>query len=444
MPPDRDPLCETPPMMTTLRTGAVLLAAFALAGAAAAEDWPRFRGPNGAGTSDAKTVPVKWAAQDMLWKAEIPGKGHSSPVVSKGKVFLQSSSDDGKERFLVCVDATSGKIDWTKSLASKQGYTHNKNSMSSCTPAADGERVYVIFWDGELAKKDPKKKAGQVSFGRLSLAAYDYAGAEKWRQDLGTFLSQHGPGMSPVVVDDRVIISKDQDGAAELLAFDAKTGKPAWNKKRDHERACYATPFLLEKTDAGPELVVASTGGVTSYDPKNGAELWHHVWKFDRMRLRTVGSPIFHDGLIFAISGDGAGDRNMIALRPGGKDAAPELVWKKNKGTPYVPTPLAKDGLIFWVTDKENVAYCVEAKSGAEVWNERLGRGAEVSASPVMIDGKIYVIDENGTCYVYAAAKTFELLAKNELKESVFASPAVADGKLFVRGAKHLFCIGTK
>jgi outer membrane protein assembly factor BamB len=241
-----------------------------------------------------------------------------------------------------------------------------------------------------------------------------------------------------------VIVNKDQDGAAELLAFDARTGKPAWNKKRDPERACYATPFLLEKTDAGPELIVASTGGVTAYDPKDGAELWHFVWKFDRMRLRTVGSPIFHDGLIVAISGDGGGDRNMIALRPGAKGKAPELVWQKKKGTPYVPTPLAKDGLIFWVTDKENVAVCADAKTGAEVWNERLGRGAEVSASPVMIDGKIYVIDENGTCYVYAAAKTFELLAKNELEEAVFASPAVADGRLFVRGAKHLFCIGMK
>ena len=136
----------------------------------------------------------------------------------------------------------------------------------------------------------------------------------------------------------------------------------------------------------------------------------------------------------------------MIALKTGDKgDVSPSnLIWKKTKQTPYVPTPLAKDGMIFWVTDKEGVAFCVDGKTGNVVWNERLGGGDEISASPVMIDGKIYVINEKGSVFVYPAAKDFEVLARNELNEAVFASPAVADGRLFVRGAKHLFCIGTK
>jgi outer membrane protein assembly factor BamB len=252
--------------------------------------------------------------------------------------------------------------------------------------------------------------------------------------------------MSPVPVGDKVIVNVDQDGKAELVAFDAKTGKPAWSKKRDHERACYSTPFLLEKTDAGPELVVVSTGGITGYDPKDGTEIWNYVWKFDRARLRTVGSAIFHQGLIYAIAGDGGGDRSMIAVKPGdkGEVSASNMIWKKTKGTPYVPTPVAKDGLIFWVTDKEGLAICADAKTGDEVWNERLGGGAEISASMVMVDGKIYVINEKGTVFVYAAAKEFQLLGKNELSETVFATPAVADGRMYVRGAKHLFCIGTK
>lgn len=436
--------------MTTRRAlfVAALLGLVSTTTAGHAADWPRFRGPNGTGAADDKNIPVKWIDKDVLWKTELPGKGHSSPIVSKGKVFLQSSSADNKQRFLVCVDAKSGKIDWSKDVAAGPARTHMKNTVSSCTPAADGERVYAIFWEGQDPTRPEKKggKGGPLSIGNLVLIAFDYAGNQKWKQELGSFESQHGPGMSPVVVGDKVIVNKDQDGAAELLAFDAKSGKPAWNKKRDHERACYATPFLLEKTDAGPELVVASTGGVTGYDPKDGSEIWHFVWKFDRMRLRTVGSPIYHQGLIFAISGDGGGDRNMIALKPGTKGEVPasHVAWKKTRETPYVPTPLAKDGMIFWITDKEGVAYCADAKSGSVIWNERLGGGAEFSSSPVMIDGKIYAINEKGTVFVYPAAKEFELLAKNELNETVYATPAVAEGRLYVRGAKHLFCIGTK
>lgn len=413
-----------------------------------AADWPRFRGPNGTGTADDKTIPAKWTPENFLFKTELPGKGHSSPIVSKGYVFLQSSSDDGKERFLICVNAKSGKIEWSRPVAGNSARTHQKNSLSSCTPSADGEQIYAIFWEGQDPNMKPKvdPKVGALSTGNLVLVAFDYSGSEKWRQELGSFTSQHGPGMSPVVVGDKVIVNVDQDGKAELMSFDKNTGKPIWSKKRDFERACYSTPFLLEKTDSGPELLVVSTGGITGYDPKDGTEIWNYVWKFNKMRLRTVGSAIVHQGTIFAISGDGGGDRNMIAVKPGTKGDVPatNLVWKKTTGTPYVPTPVAKDGLVFWVTDKEGVAVCVDAKSGEEVWNERLGGGAEVSASMVMVDGKIYVINEKGSVFVYPAAKEFKLLARNELNETVFATPAVADGRMYIRGAKHLFCIGTK
>ncbi len=410
----------------------LLLLAFC--SSAAAADWPRFRGPNGTGISDDTTIPVKWSPDNILFKTEIPGKGHSSPIVSKGKVFLQSASDDGKQRYLICLNAKSGAIEWTKDVAGHQSHTHQKSSYASSTPAADAERIYAVFWDG----------------GALMLMAFDYSGTMKWKQDLGAFKSDHGAGMSPMIVGDKVIVNIDQgDGKdkaaskAELRAFDAKTGKPAWSKKRDPERACYSTPFLLEKTDAGPDLIVASTGGVTAYDPKQGDVIWHFTWKFDKMRLRTVGSPIYHQGAIFAVSGDGGGDRNMIAIKASGKGdvSSSNLLWQKKKGTAYVPSPLAKDGLIFWINDKENVAVCADAKTGTEIWTERLG-GGTVSSSPIMIDGKIYAVTEDGGVFVFPAAKEFELLAKNDLKEPVYATPAVADGRLYIRGFKHLFCIG--
>jgi len=411
-----------------------LIAAFGFGATLAnSADWPRFRGPNGTGIAEDKNIPVKWSEKDFLWKIELPGKGHSSPIVSKGKIFLESSSDDLKERYLVCIDAKSGKIDWSKPVVGGQARTHQKNSPASSTPAADGEKIYAIFWDGH----------------DLLLTAYDYEGNQKWKQGMGSFRSDHGAGMSPVLVGDKVIVNIDQGdgkspGRADLRAFSAKTGEPVWSKKREPERACYSTPFLLEKSDAGPDLIVASSGGVTAYDPKDGREIWHFVWKFDKNRLRTVASPIFHQGMIYAVAGDGGGDRNMVALKSEGKGevTSKNLVWQKKKGTPYVPTPVAKDGLIFWVTDKESLAVCADAKTGKEIWNERLGGGDEISASPVMVAGKIYAINEKGLVFVFAASKEFELLAKNDLQERVFATPAVADGRMYVRGAKHLFCIG--
>jgi outer membrane protein assembly factor BamB len=403
---------------------------------AQAADWPRFRGPNGTGIAADKDVPVEFGNdKNILWKVEIVGRGHSSPIVSKGRIFLQSSSDDQIGRYLICLDAATGKTIWSKAFPGGVARTHTKNTPASNTPAADGQRVYAVVWDGSNQR----------------LTAWDYDGKLLWNRDLGPLRSEHGSGISPIVVGDRVIINNDQGdqkvhGPSAAQAFDAKTGEPVWSKDRDPERACYSTPFLLEPVDGTPEVIVVSTGGVTAYDPKDGTQIWNYVWNFDpkgKGRLRTVGSPIEHQGLIFANSGDGAGDRHMVALKPNGKGAPPTLVWEKKKGTAYVPAPLAKDGYVFWVGDKENVAVCAEAKTGKEIWSERLGSGS-VTASPVMIDGKIYTITEEGKVIVYAAAPTFDLLATNELHEGVYASPAVADGRLYIRGVKHLFCIAKK
>jgi outer membrane protein assembly factor BamB len=403
--------------------------ALAITHCADAEDWTRFRGENGFGISNATSVPVEFKPESIVWKVPLPGYGNSSPIVSKGLAFMQSASDDGKKRTLIAVDCAKGAIRWTKDFVGSQTKVHEKSSMASNTAAADGERVYIVIWDGA----------------KQSIFAFDYGGKEIWKNDLGRFLSQHGAGHSPMVVDGKVVVNLDQDGQAEVVAFDAKSGDVVWRKSRHAFRACYTTPYL-RKNDAGkPEIVVASTAGITAYDPASGSEIWNWEWKFStKMPLRNVGGPIEHNGMIFAVAGDGGGDRHMVAISPGGADTAAKLVWEKKKGTPYVPMLLARDGYLFWITDKENVAVCVEAKTGNEIWKERLGGSGQVFSSPVIIDGKIYSSNENGSVFVFAAKPKFELLAKNELKEDVFASPAVADGKLYYRGGKHLFCIGTK
>ncbi|HJZ96003.1 MAG TPA: PQQ-binding-like beta-propeller repeat protein [Candidatus Solibacter sp.] len=390
-----------------------------------AENWPRFRGPNGEGIAKDKGIPIEWTKRDVLWKTAIPGIGHSSPVVWGDRVFLQSATES--ERVLLCVRVRDGKLLWTRTEPGAKALINDKNSFASSTPATDGKRVYAVFWDGR----------------KITLHAFDFDGKPLWRRDLGGFKSQHGPAISPTVVEDRVIIANDQDESAVLLAFDVKDGKPLWQAPRQHFRACYSVPFVLEHKGAASELIVGSTAGVTSYDPRTGDVNWNWTWKFDGMALRTVASPIHHRGFILLNSGDGSGLRHTVALKLNGtgKDAQPTLAWQNTEREhfPYVPCLLAYGDCIFYATDK-GFAGCRELRSGKEVWHERMYQN--VTASPVLIDGKVYAVSEQGDVYVFEASPTYKQLGRNSLDESVSATPAVAENRLFIRGEKHLFCIG--
>jgi outer membrane protein assembly factor BamB len=390
-----------------------------------AADWPRFRGPNGTGVADAN-LPVRWQEEDIVWKAAIPGIGHSSPVIGAGRVFLQSASEDGRERWLLCLDAATGKTLWKAAAPGQSAYTHKRNSLASSTPAVDDQRVYAVFWDGK----------------NVHLIAHDLKGARLWQQDLGSFTSQHGPGFSPVVVGDKVIVANDQDGSAVLLAFDASSGKLVWKARRKAYRACYSTPFLLDRND-GKHLVVVSTAGVTGYDPKSGKELWNCTWPPARMPLRTVSSPVFVDGLVVATAGDGHGDRLAIGVKPGGSGdvTATNLAWEDRKAFPYVPSLLGLGKHIYSVNDIGFIA-CHLAATGQQLRLERLS--GPVTASPLLAGGKIYLATEQGDVYVYSATPELKRLAINHLGERVSASPAAADNHLFIRAQEHLFCIGKR
>ncbi len=392
-------------------------------------EWSRFRGPNGTGAVADPNVPVAWKADNVLWKMEIPGKGNSSPVLWGDNLFLQSASKDGSERWLMCISATSGKLVWKQTVQSSKGHTHVLNTYASGTPAVDGERVYATFWDGK----------------NLSLSAYDMKGIQQWRRDLGEFISQHGPGHSPIIYDGKVFLANDMDDSSKLLTFDAKTGEPAWKVERKAFRTCYSTPFVLESPNEPPQIIVTSTAGITGYNPTDGKEVWNYTWSFTNMPLRTVASSIVADGHVVAGSGDGSGERNLIAVRLGGKGEVTNtnFAWgvKVNKETPYVPCLLASGPYVFGVNDF-GIATCHVVKTGEKLWSQSLGDRVKVEASPVLIDGKIYTIDLDGKVYVFEAGPKFKLLATNSVGESVAATPAVANGRLFIRGEGHLFCIG--
>jgi outer membrane protein assembly factor BamB len=399
-----------------------------LAGPGRADNWPRFRGPNGTGMSADKDVPVKWDLKDnVLWKVPVPGVGNGSPVIWGDRLFLQASTADGGERSLSCLDARNGKTLWKQTIPAKKAHAHKFNSLASSTPAIDGERVYVLFWDG----------------GEIGLYAYTLDGKPVWKKSLGGFTSQHGPGHSPIVYNGLVILPNDQDGSSVLVALNAKTGTPVWEVKRKPFRACYSTPFILDKPDGTAELIVTSTAGLTGYDPGTGKENWSYTWSFPGMALRTVASSVASGGVVYAASGDGSGERNFIAVKLGGQGdvTGTNLLWQTRKKFPYVPCMLAQGNHLYTIND-EGIAGCYLGLTGEEVGSRRLA--SAVTASPILIDGKIFVIGEDGECYVLEAGPELKLLARSSLKEPVSATPAVADGKLYIRGRQNLFCIGKR
>jgi outer membrane protein assembly factor BamB len=394
---------------------------------ARASDWPRYRGPNGTGAVTGQDIPLHWSEKDgIVWKVAVPGQGHSCPIVYGEKLFIQSASTDGRERFLLCLATQDGKQLWQRSIAGQKSRTHDKNSLASSTPATDGKRVYAYFWDGR----------------ETAVHAFDMDGNPLWHYGLGGFISQHGPGASPIVHENRVIVLNDQDGASRVVALDAGTGGLAWEAPRRPFRACYSTPCLLEKAGEPIQLIVASTAGLTAYDPATGIIHWDYKWSFDGMPLRTVASPLCGDGLVFATGGEGPGGaRDAIAIRSGGKGdvTASALVWRQRRSVPYVPTMLLFDNHLYFVND-QGLAGCVVAATGEMVWTERLG--GTVTASPILVDGKILSINSEGTVSIFAAEPRFRLLGKNTMGEAVSATPAVAGHRLYVRGENHLFCIG--
>jgi len=394
-----------------------------------ADHWPRFRGPNGTGIAQDKDIPVRFDEKSgFLWKSSLPGLGNSSPVVWSNRLFVQSSTRDGKKRMLLCLDTETGKKLWERAAPGVKAHTHQLNTMASSSPATDGNMVVTAFWDGK----------------GILLAAYDFQGKHLWSRDLGGFTGQHGPGASPVFFRDKVFFADDQDGTSTLFALDKKSGAVVWKASREAYRACYSAPFVLEPQGA-PELIVTSTTSIRSYDPDTGSVNWNWNWTFtSKMPLRTTGSPIYANGSIFACSGDGGGDRHMAAvqLHGSGSQTRPELAWENKKDFPYVPCLLSRGQHLYFVNDR-GLAGCFLARTGKQVWLERLPEATFIS-SPVMIDGKIYAASVEGDVYVLAADPTYQLLAKNPLGERFRASPAVANGRLYLRGENHLFCIGKK
>lgn len=376
-----------------------------LSGCAAADEWPRWRGPGGDAVSDAAALPVSWsAARGAAWSVVVPGEGSSSPIVSGDAIFLTSSLDHGSRRVLHCLDRRTGATRWT--LEAKDPNPERTSALTghaAATPVTDGTRVVAVF-------------------GNAGAVCADFSGALLWRRPLGEFDSELGLASSPVIHDGRVFIVCDHDGDSFLIALDAATGRIAWRADRRGLYRSWSTPVVVSG-----ELVVSAQDEVRAYDPATGRLLW----SVGGMSGWVTPSPVAGEGLIFAVSGK---DGPTVAVRPGGR-----VAWRVERGGPYVCSPVLYRGFLY-VGDESGRLLCREAATGKEIYRERL-RGSYKS-SPVAGDGKLYFTNEAGTTTVVQAGPGFKILAENGLGEECLASPAIAGGALFLRTRTRLWCFG--
>jgi outer membrane protein assembly factor BamB len=377
-----------------------------------AGDWPQFRGPGGAAVSEETGLPVKWSdTENVRWKAELPGRGLSSPAIAEGRVYITACSGYRQRRLhVLCFDANTGKKQWERQMAST-GSTmcHPKTCMAAPTPVTDGRHVYALFATGDLA-------------------AFDRDGDLLWyralQRDYPDITNQVGMAASPVLADDVLLLPLENAGDSFALGVDVKTGRNRWKVPRRRD-INWVTPIVVPFHDKTAALFQTS-GDITAYDVSNGEILW----SYKRENLGSIPSPAVIDDRI-VVPGNPS-----VALRvsEGGK---PEVLWKSRKLAAAYASPIAYKGRIYAMTGVG--VTCLDASTGEEIWRERLGNG--FSASPVLADGKLYVAKEGGDTSVVQLGDKPKVLANNALKETLLATPAIANRAIYLRTDKHLYCI---
>ena len=392
----------------------------ALAGGAAAEDWPQWRGPRGDGTSCEANIPTAWAPnENIAWKVPVPGSGHSSPIVWQDRIFVASCREESKQRLLVCFDRATGCELWQQVvLESPLEDKHQLNSFASSTPATDGQLVYVTFLDQT----------------EMVVAAYDFAGRQRWLVRPGGFSSKHGYCSCPVLFEDRVIVNGDHDGDAYLVALDKASGETRWKIDRENKTRSYVTP-LIREIGGRTQMILSGSKCVASYDPHDGSR----HWIIDGPTEQFVASVVYNGELLFLTAG--FPELHMLAIRPDGSGNVTDthIAWRTKKGASYVPSPIAA-GDYFLVVSDGGVASCFEAQTGERVWMERLG--THYSSSLVSAGGLVYFTSDEGHTTIVRPGPKLDIVKENELGEYSYASPAISHGQLIFRGEKHLIAIG--
>lgn len=435
-------------------TSLALLVFLSLTTVGSAANWPQWRGPDGSGISNEKNLPAEWSpGKNIKWKTPIAGRGHSSPIVWDKYIFVTTAVEgepvsgakaakhtiEGKEWVhpdsvgadrqhtfkVVALDRDSGKILWETVAWEGTPYDnrHRKSSYAASTPATDGKMVYAFF-------------------GTEGLYAYDYKGKLAWKAQLGNLATLGmGTAASPILYENLVIVQCDEDNgeASFIVALDKKTGKEAWRTPRTKIQVSWSTPLLV-RTPKRAELIASGTEFVISYDPATGKELWRHKG----LESNAIPSPVANSEMVYVVAGYPA--KIAMAIKLGGSGdltGTPNVPWKYAKGTAYVPSPILYGDYLYLTTDR-GILTAIDAKTG-EVKYEggRIPIPATFTASPVAFEGKILMTSEDGDTFIVKAGPKHEILGTNSIGEAVYASPAIADGHIYIRGEKNLYSIGS-
>ena len=396
-----------------------------------AADWPQFRGPGGQGHSDATNLPLTWSeTENITWKVPVAGLGWSSPAIQGDQIWITSAVDEGKTLHAIALDRATGKSlhDVTIFELAEPSPVHSKNSHASPTPLIEGDRVYVHY-------------------GAHGTACLKTDGTVVWKtQDL-KHDHRHGPGGSPVIFEDLLILNCDGSDIQFVVALDKNTGEIRWKKKREHigeDRLTgkssvpmsYTTPLLTE-INGTIQLLSSGADSIVSYNPRNGEEYWW--FRYDG--YSNVPRPVVGKGLVFISSGYDRPEFYAVKDDGTGDFTESHLGWNMKKAAPLNPSPLLVGDELYLISDN-GIATCLDAVSGTQHWQERIG--GNFSASPTLADGKIYLLDEEGKTTVIAPGKKYEVLATNTLEGRTLATPAIVDQAVFLRTDTHLYRIEKK
>ncbi|MFZ0283497.1 MAG: PQQ-binding-like beta-propeller repeat protein [Bacteroidales bacterium] len=385
-----------------------------------AQNWPSWRGPSGDGTSTETNLPVMWdSITNVVWKSRVPGIGYSSPVVWKDRIFMTTALAETHEKVLLCYDSKSGNLLWQKTvLRTEFEKKHDNNSFASGTPSTDGIRVYVSFLDG----KD------------IVVGAYDFSGKQVWLQRPGTFLSPHGYSCSPVLFEDKVIINGDSQGDSFVAALSKTEGSIIWKVSHEKPAHSFSTP-IFRKMAGKMQMIFCGNKEIASYNPVDGSRYWF----VDGPSEDFCSSPVYNEksGLVLVSSAWPL--RNLVAIRPDGQGDVTKthVAWQSRKGAYYVPSPVCTaDYLLTTMTTGD--VHCIEVATGNTLWVKNLG---PQYSSPVLADGLVYMPNDEGVITVIRPGPKFESVSINSIGERMNASPAISNGKIYLRGFKNLYCI---
>jgi outer membrane protein assembly factor BamB len=413
-------------------TGVMLSVVMALSLPAAAGEWMQFRGPGGLGISDEQNTPVKWAAgENISWQVDLPGPGASSPIVVGDRVYLTSYSGYGLapnegdqkdlRRHLLCLDRSSGKELWQKTFEPKlpehkyqgEGSYHG---YAASTPVSDGQRLYVFF-------------------GKSGVFCFDLEGKELWQASVGDGINGWGSGCSPVLLGNLLLVNASIESGS-LVALDKLSGSEVWRAKGVN--SAWNTPLVAAGKDRS-EVIVSTQGRLLAFDPADGKPLWNA----NGVHRYVCPSVVADGGIVYAIGGG----HTSLAVRMGGMGDVTDShgIWRKEKGS-NVGSPVYYQGHLYWASDGGGMMCCQNAETGELVYEERLEpRPGRIWSSPVLADGKLYIVSQDKGTYVVAARPEFELLAHNAIADDdsrTNASPAIHRGQLLLRTDKRLYCIG--